>query len=91
VEEVTLTQGQIPEHDHDLSTDGAHTHTGNTSFLVAGTTYNIAGNSNIRADDLGATDEAGAHNHGGKTGVKGGGNAHTNMQPTLVVNYIIKT
>lgn len=73
----TLTVGQMPEHSHGGvtgTTTGANT--GNTSAGVGG----LAGSHNV-ADD-------GSHSH--TIEFDGGNGAHNNMQPFLVLRYLIK-
>ncbi len=91
---VTLTQAQIPAHTHSAGTlatssAGAHSHTlpgaGSNSSTGA-----VAGS--VPQTPLISTSTDGAHTHTitGSTGSIGSGNAHPNVQPTLVLNKIIK-
>lgn len=98
----TLTEGQLPSHTHAAGTlatasGGAHVHsidfTGNTSHDTSGGGSVASGgsaNETITAFD---TQSGGAHTHTitGSTGAVGSGTAHNNVQPTAVVNFIIKT
>ena len=71
----TLTLSQIPAHQHSLDQDG-----GNVGFAEGSTNLRYSvGYTNTRASASIATGDA------------GGGNAHNNLQPYLVLNYIIKT
>lgn len=72
----TLTTAQIPSHNHNLNWD--------TGRLDIANTYNGAGGIGIMTNNAnyGATTR--------NTVSTGSDNAHTNTQPTLVVNYIIK-
>ena len=81
----------IEEHTHNLSRrTGSGTNSGQTYRLTPG---GDGGNSRD------ATASAGAHAHGfsaefsltGRSAAAGGGEAHNNVQPTLVLNYIVKT
>jgi microcystin-dependent protein len=89
-ENVTLDVTQIPSHSHS-ATDSGHTHTYPTS----------AGADSLSGGDTGAYDVSTYGANGTLTtnsgnanvtiGNTGGGSAHTNMPPYLVMNYIIKT
>lgn len=102
-ETVTLVTANVPAHTHTFSgttsTDGSHTHalSNNATNMVSdanqGINWATAGgasygfrNSTILA--------SGNHSHtiSGTTGTgSGSGTAHNNLQPYIVINYIIKT
>lgn len=98
----TLTASEMPSHTHTFSgttsTDGAHTHASSsgTSFVTdlgAGTQLPTASGGNYGFRNNGAnTASAGAHSHtySGTTVSAGSGSAHNNLQPYIVLNYIIK-
>lgn len=76
VEEVTLTVDQMPAHTH-----GPASPAGNFwGYLAGGTGEGLWNPSN--ATRVAAPD---------RTGSTGGGQSHTNVQPSFVTNYIIKT
>ncbi|MCA1542232.1 tail fiber protein [Bradyrhizobium sp. NBAIM32] len=87
---VTLTSVQMPSHAHSV-TDPGHTHSFNNNPVVTGTnsiqttsgnTYVVPGSpqtSTIAASTTGISIQS-----------TGGGGAHNNVQPTIVLNYIIK-
>lgn len=97
----TLTEGQLPSHTHAAGTlatasGGSHVHsidfTGNTSHDTSGGGRVASGgsaNETITAFD---TQSGGAHTHTitGSTGAVGSGTAHNNVQPTIILNKIIK-
>lgn len=95
----TLASGEMPEHSHDagnLTTNaaGAHTHsldfgTGTLTQSVYHVRKSTATNSVTQSGMVGS---AGNHTHTltGETGNVGNGNAHNNVQPTIILNYIIK-
>lgn len=93
-ETVTLAENEIPEHDHGAGTlaadsDGAHAHTVPIRRSGAGN----GGGPDYRVDDGNtSTSTAGAHTHtiSGSTADAGGGDAHSNMQPTFLVTWLIK-
>lgn len=99
----TLTTGEMPSHTH---TQDAHTHTQNShvhgttssSFALwdgtvvtaaTGAGVNLPGNVGLISQTAGAT--ATNNNTTATNQNTGGGGAHNNMQPTLLLNYIIKT
>lgn len=90
IESVTLTIPQIPAHTHTGSTASAgdHSHTYGVSVL-GGTDGARAGVS--PGEYQGTTNVAGAHTHTMNLDNTGGGGAHPNVQPTLLINKIIRT
>lgn len=96
VDSVTLTVAQMPKHSHALTINsaGAHVH-GSGTPRIGGTlsSYPTGGGlssregTGFRADVMPL---AGAHTHTGTAAEVGGGAAHTNIQPSIVCNYIIK-
>lgn len=86
----TLTEAQMPAHKHSGTTseDGEHTHTIDTGD---------DGGGGARVDSVPlmngtvSTNPAGSHNHEFETSSVGGGQAHPNVQPTIALNYIIRT
>ena len=101
----TLTTAEIPSHTHTFSgtttTDGAHTHTfganqnGVLTHATGGGGYS-AGFTNQGAGEMlfyrTMDTGAGTHSHtySGTTASAGTGGAHNNLQPYIVLNYIIK-
>lgn len=91
---VTLSTAEMPAHNHSgsTSTDGSHVHTqygrdyawegidGRTDFAWG---RSSAGGANMN------TGSAGSHSHTLSVNNTGGGGAHNNAQPTVVLNYII--
>ena len=93
-EEHTLATSEMPSHSHGAGTlaadsAGAHTH----GYKAATNNQGAAGGNNRALPVKEQTDSAGDHTHSitGSTGNTGGGGAHNNMQPSAVVNKIIKT
>jgi microcystin-dependent protein len=88
---VTLTTDQMPSHAHTGSTAsaGAHTHTASGS---AGGVFVQSGGDTLSAthSDIVETSSAGAHTHSVTINNTGGGVAHPNIQPTILLNKIIK-
>ena len=85
------------------STDGAHTHTVHETWSDANTTHNHGSSGGYVAqgqtvarggtyDDPNVVVSAGSHSHtySGTTSSTGSGGAHNNLQPYIVLNYIIK-
>lgn len=91
-ESVTLDISQMPSHNHggSTSTNGAHSHSLNGKVNISQNGYGqnspINGNAGNFAD--GTALSAGDHSH--TITSQGGGQAHNNLQPYVVTNYIIK-
>lgn len=97
----TLSSNEMPNHTHSFSgttsTNGNHNHINGwasiTGYNYVGSGGNsnwpFGGGSNAAQRDLQA---AGDHNHtfSGTTGAAGSGAAHNNLQPYVVLNYMIK-
>lgn len=81
LESTTLTIAQMPAHDHGGSTGSAGAH---TDAITAGS--NAAAGSDRLVPASNSTP-----NHTHTISSQGGGGAHNNVQPTLILNYIIKT
>lgn len=98
VETVTLTAAQsgIPAHSHTASTDtaGAHTHTEEGVYRYTGNVgYASPGYYDGYYPTTRNTGSAGSHSHTVTVSNNTAANAsqaHSNTQPTIVLNYIIK-
>lgn len=78
------------------ATGGAETHTLTTAQMPSHThgpgSYAVSGITGSSADAAASGSRgAGAASVSGTSGSTGGGGAHNNVQPTLILNYIIKT
>lgn len=99
----TLTTAQLPSHSHDVGTlatasDGAHTHTlvidgtaNGSGGLTTTTLYSSSGDVRNTVDFNVTVPSNGAHTHAlsGATATNGLGDAHNNVQPTLILNKCI--
>ncbi len=92
-----LTIPEMPAHAHNATawTDSQGTHNHNIVTHITGASSSgpyIAGGSNNNYTSSQLSDYAGAHGHnvGVSLANTGGDGAHNNMQPYIVVNYIIK-
>lgn len=85
----TLTVAQLPSHDHGGNTanDGAHTHSINGGSNISGNSFPSV-LATTSGNGFGTIAGGGAHSHG--ITAQGGGGAHNNVQPSLVINWIIK-
>lgn len=88
-ESVTLTEAEMPSHSHSLTatTDTATTATPSTSTKLAKGNTSIS-RSDVKDSNIYAESTANPVNIAGATNA-GGGQSHSNMQPYLVINYII--
>ena len=81
----TLTEAELPAHKHSVS-DPGHQHNISAFNKGGGTMYMFGDEANEKKGEV--------KSHASKTGISlentGGGDAHNNMQPYLVVHYIIK-
>ena len=76
LEDHTLTEAEMPSHTHDVTT-------GSGSNNQNGTPGNAPKGSNLSSPTLGQ------YSNGATS--TGGGESHNNVQPTIILNYIIKT
>lgn len=85
----TLTTPQIPSHTHTgtTSTNGAHTHQYAIGSLDADGGIAADG---TNQDHSVSTTSNGDHNHTFTSDATGGGGAHPNVQPTVLVTWLIK-
>jgi microcystin-dependent protein len=94
-ESHTLTTAQMPSHTHTGTTDGAGSHTHNAPGLGTFSGYQSGGGlgaaTGYAGGDSGfATRSNGVHTHTFTSAATGGGNAHPIVQPTVIVNYILR-
>lgn len=83
----TLTQDQMPAHTHTGSTSavGDHSHGGGSG---GGAVAQSGGDIFVATSGF-QTEPAGAHSHTMNLNNTGGGQAHPNVQPTIILNKII--
>ncbi len=90
-----LNSSEVPPHNHSGSSaveNGAHQHFYLGTTYVA-TTVDLTGISKHNYATPGPninTSLAGSHTHTLSITSEGGGDAHNNMQPSIVLNWIIK-
>lgn len=84
----TLTEAQMPAHTHTGSTSEAGTHS--HSYFSSGNTLVSEGGTIPAGPTADTTDAAGAHTHTMSLNNTGGGQAHPNVQPTMIMTKIIK-
>ena len=81
----TVTTAQMPSHAHSFS---------DTDSITVGTRVNpFSGNNTVNRGGSGElfTQSSVTVSISGTTGSQGSGSAHNNVQPTIILNYIIKT
>lgn len=90
---VTLITSQIPSHTHTGTTgseSAVHTHPyekvtlGGTFNPSGGSSYSVASISTVNTSS-----ESALHTHGFTTDSAGSGGSHSNVQPTIICNYIL--
>ncbi|MCY4551485.1 MAG: tail fiber protein [Defluviicoccus sp.] len=91
-----LQISEMPQHSHTpgslaAASAGAHTHGIGTADDTSRANF-VHRDGNTK-DQTMYTDSAGEHTHDviGYTGISGNGRAHNNVQPTMVMNWIVKT
>ena len=94
----TLVTAEVPAHDHagaSMTTTGDHTHAvianlGGDAVLLTGTRFQRAQNA-ATSGSMNSPTNAGDHTHVLTIPSVGGGGAHNNLQPYVVVGFLIKT
>lgn len=83
----TLTTAQLAAHTHTFSDTDAHTVSFPRAFISG------AANNSVNVDGSGQRHDGGTLtvSISGTTSSTGSGSAHNNVQPTIILNYIIKT
>jgi microcystin-dependent protein len=81
----TLTKAQMPLHGHPFR--ASYTSTSNAGSSTTGGLMTNTASANTQPAFTGAP----SNNQGQQIGGEGGGQAHPNVQPTLILNFIIKT
>ncbi len=84
----TLTTAQLASHTHSFSDTDTISNIAIPRTLIVGAT-----NNSVNVDGSGVRVDAGSKtvSISGTTGSAGSGSAHNNVQPTIILNYIIKT
>lgn len=89
----TLSSAEMPTHTHTGTTDvqGIHTHPITLGQSFGGPTLLPPSNMFFPPTLSSNTDPAGAHSHNLNINSAGSGLPHNNIQPSLIIKYIIKT
>lgn len=80
----TLTEAEMPSHQH-FSFKNVTSSSSLTASLTPATNYSAGATADYTMKGSGSDADVGL------TGSTGGGQAHNNVQPTIILNYIIKT
>ena len=103
IQGITLTTAQLPSHTHTGTTgteSATHTHTTTGSAAFGGSNtanFNLSGGGTsvptptVNLQSLSTGTESAAHVHTFTSDASGSDTSHGNVQPTIVLNYIIKT
>lgn len=89
-ESHTLVSGEMPSHSHTATVTDTHSHNIQT-YNSPGGTPGVVGNSTGVANSVQTTTGTASGSITVANTSTGGGGAHNNMQPTIILNYIIKT
>jgi hypothetical protein len=102
VSDVNFTTAQFsvgPDHTHSISVDGSHTHSGSTGNPSQSHTHAISfdgthshtftGSAMATHVHTGSTDLGGIHTHGFTTASTGGGSAHNNLSPFILITFYL--
>ena len=94
----TLTSSQMPSHSHargtlSTSSAGSHSHSIGTGAFHTSSNHSRLSWGNTNSSGSLSTRSAGSHSHSvsGSTGSAGSGRSHNNVQPTMILNWIVKT
>jgi microcystin-dependent protein len=90
-ENVTLTQGEMPQHNHGVNCDGQATGRGGGSFAASSGETPVGNFPALAASPAGAVYSGAANSamNGGMLTPAGGNQPHSNIQPYLCVSFII--
>jgi microcystin-dependent protein len=90
----TLTQGEMPSHNHDITVDYAGTHNHGYDYPNSKTVGKNSGGGESAADHGAytnySTSDAGDHMHSATAGYRGGNQPFENRPPYYVLAYIMK-
>lgn len=90
-ESNTLSTSTMPAHTHTGTTDtaGAHTHTITPNAVVSAFNANTGGTGGVCTTGSQTTSSSGNHTHTFTSDSRGSGNAHANVQPTIILNMLL--
>lgn len=87
----TLTEGQLPEHNHAAGTLSGDNHNHSFTGPSVNTQAATGSGTQVAASLTSRTTDNASVTISGSTANTGSGTAHNNAQPTIILNYIIKT